>query len=49
MEEGDVFTEENIRIIRPGLGLEPKYFDTILGKKINKAAKRGTALSFDLI
>jgi N-acetylneuraminate synthase len=49
MKEGDVFTPENIRIIRPGLGLEPKYFDIIIGKKINKPAKRGTALSFDLI
>lgn len=49
MEEGDIFTEENIRIIRPGLGLAPKYFEVMLGKKINKAVKRGTALSFDLI
>lgn len=49
MEEGDVFTEENIRIIRPGLGLAPKYFEIMLGKKINKAVKRGTALSFELI
>lgn len=49
MKEGDIFTEENIRIIRPGLGLEPKYFDTMIGKKITKSAKRGTALSFDLI
>jgi sialic acid synthase SpsE len=49
MEEGDIFTEENIRIIRPGLGLAPKYFEVMLGKKIKKAVKRGTALSFDLI
>lgn len=49
MEEGDVFTEENIRIIRPGLGIAPKYFEIVLGKKITKATKRGTALSFDLI
>ncbi|MFC4478255.1 pseudaminic acid synthase [Flavobacterium chungangensis] len=49
MEEGDVFTEENIRIIRPGLGIAPKYLEIVLGKKINKSVKRGTALSFDLI
>ncbi|MDL2143315.1 pseudaminic acid synthase [Flavobacterium tructae] len=49
MEEGDIFTEENIRIIRPGLGIAPKYFEIVLGKKINQAVKRGTALSFDLI
>ncbi len=49
MEEGDVFSEENIRIIRPGLGLAPKYFDIVLGKIVKKAVKRGTALTFDLI
>ncbi|MCW3116593.1 MAG: N-acylneuraminate-9-phosphate synthase, partial [Chitinophagaceae bacterium] len=49
MEEGDVFTEKNIRIIRPGLGLYPKYYEQVLGKKINKSVKKGTALTFDLI
>ncbi|ACU06133.1 pseudaminic acid synthase [Pedobacter heparinus] len=49
MREGDLFTEKNIRIIRPGLGLSPKYFEQIIGKRIAKDAKRGTALTFDLI
>jgi pseudaminic acid synthase len=49
MAEGDIFTNENIRIIRPGLGMAPKYFDVILGKKINRNVKKGTALKFDLI
>jgi N-acetylneuraminate synthase len=49
MRAGDVFTADNIRVIRPGLGLAPKYFDVMLGKKINKDVKRGTALTFDLI
>ena len=49
MKAGDVLTAQNIRIIRPGLGLAPKYFDSVLGKKINKDVKRGTALTFELI
>ncbi len=49
MKTGDVFTEQNIRIIRPGFGLAPKYFDMLLGKKINCDAIKGTALTFTLI
>lgn len=49
MEEGENFTKDNIRIIRPGLGVAPKYFEVFLGKKINRSVKKGTALSFDFI
>ena len=49
MKEGDVFTKDNIRIIRPGLGASPQYFDMFLGKKINQTVIKGTALTFDLI
>jgi N-acetylneuraminate synthase len=49
MAAGDVLASHNIRIIRPGLGLPPKYFDIVLGKKINQDVKRGTALTFELI
>jgi N-acetylneuraminate synthase len=49
MKEGDVFTEDNIRIIRPGLGASPQHFDMFLGKKINQTVIKGTALTFDLI
>jgi len=44
-----VITESNIRIIRPGLGLESKYFEIVLGKKINKDVVKGTPLTWDLI
>jgi N-acetylneuraminate synthase len=49
MRSGDFFTKDNIKILRPGLGLPPKYFDIIIGKKINKNAKKGTAVAWDLI
>lgn len=49
MKAGDVFTEQNLRVVRPGYGLEPKYYDVILGRKVNKDVKKGTAVSWDLI
>ncbi len=49
MEAGEVLTPENLRIIRPGYGLEPRYYDVLIGKKVNRAAKKGTPLSWDLI
>jgi pseudaminic acid synthase len=49
MKAGDEFTPQNIRIIRPGLGMAPKYFETMLGKRVNSNVKRGTALTFDLL
>ena len=49
MKAGDVFTEKNLRRIRPGMGLSPKYYDIILGKKANCNITRGTAVQWDLI
>ena len=49
MKAGDVFTEKNLRRIRPGRGLSPKYYDIILGKKANCNITRGTAVQWDLI
>ena len=49
IQKGDILTKENIRIIRPGLGLEPKYFNTVLGKTINQSVQKGTALTFELL
>lgn len=47
--KGDVLTEDNIRVIRPGFGLAPKYFETILGKVAIEDVKPGTALHWGLI
>jgi len=47
MKKGNVLNEQNLRIIRPGLGLEPKYFDILLGRKVNKDVKKGMAVNWD--
>ena len=49
MKKGDILTRENLRAIRPGLGLSPKYYDTLLGKRVNRGAQRGTAVSWELV
>lgn len=49
MKAGDIITEKNMRSIRPGLGLPPKYYDVLLGKKVKCDVKRGTALRWDMI
>lgn len=49
MKAGDTFNCKNVRVIRPGLGISPAYFETLLGKRINRDAKKGTALTFELL
>jgi len=46
IQEGEEFTEDNIKSIRPGNGLPPKFIDEIIGKKANKSLKRGTPLEW---
>jgi pseudaminic acid synthase len=49
LKAGEVLTRENVRAIRPGLGLPPKYFDVLLGRKINQDVKKGTPLIWALL
>lgn len=49
MKKGDILTEKNLRSIRPGLGLPPKFYDILLGKKVNKCIEKGTRTSWDII
>jgi pseudaminic acid synthase len=49
LKAGDVLTRENVRAIRPGLGLPTKYLEQMLGKTIKQDVKRGTALGWGLL
>jgi pseudaminic acid synthase len=47
INEGDIITTKNIKVIRPGFGLHPRYYTHVLGKKANKNLKIGQPLSFN--
>lgn len=47
IQEGETITEENVRSIRPGFGLHPKYYAQILGSKSTKERKRGSRFELD--
>jgi N-acetylneuraminate synthase len=49
IKNGDVLDETNLRIIRPGLGLPPKYYDNLIGRKVNCDLKKGTAIKWEYI
>jgi N-acetylneuraminate synthase len=46
---GEEFTESNVRSIRPGYGLSPRYFDLVIGRRAIRAAPRGTPVSWELL
>lgn len=47
--KGEEFSSENIRIIRPGMGLPPKFYDLILGKRALCNIKKGTPINWEII
>lgn len=49
LKAGDRLNINNLRAIRPGLGLPPKYLNTVLGKAVNSDVPKGTALTWDMI
>ena len=49
LRKGDTITKKDIRIIRPGYGLKPKYFDKVVGKVVTKDVERGDPLRWDII
>ena len=49
LKAGDVLTKENVRAIRPGMGLAPKYLEHVLGRHIRKNVVRGTPLEWGLL
>lgn len=49
MKKGEAFKEENLRSIRPGFGLHPKYYNEVIGKVASNDIKRGTPMNWNLI
>ncbi|WP_339311018.1 pseudaminic acid synthase [Paenibacillus sp. FSL M7-0896] len=49
IKAGDLLTADNIKVIRPGYGLAPKYYDLLLGKRLRTDLPVGTPLSWDLL
>ena len=49
IQEGEKLTEENIRIIRPGYGLAPKFYKDVLGQTALEDIQKGTPLAFEMI
>ena len=49
VKKGQIVSEKNIRSIRPGFGLHPKYLPQVIGKKFVFDVEKGTRFSLDLI
>jgi pseudaminic acid synthase len=49
VRRGEVFTEKNVRSIRPGVGLAPRHYRQVLGKKASRDIARGTPVAWDLL
>ena len=49
IKAGEIFTEKNVRSVRPGYGLHPKYLSQILGKQSNQNLRIGTRFTIDFI
>lgn len=49
VQNGELLTEKNIQVIRPGFGLAPKYYSQLLGQRVTKNVNKGTPLSWGLL
>jgi pseudaminic acid synthase len=49
IKAGGVLTVANLRCVRPGKGLPPKYYEVLLGRRVNQDVKKGTPMSWDLL
>lgn len=49
MKAGEMLTTKNLRAIRPGLGLPPRYYDQLIGRRVSQDVERGTPMSWDLL
>ncbi len=49
VKKGDVLSEDNMRSIRPGFGLHPKFYNELLGKKVNQDLLKGTRMELHFV
>jgi N-acetylneuraminate synthase len=49
VKAGDILNQDNVRIVRPGFGLAPKFIDMVLGKRASRDLPAGTPVQWDLI
>lgn len=49
MKAGDIITEQNVRSVRPGFGLHPKYLPEIIGKRVNRDISKGDRMQLEYI
>jgi N-acetylneuraminate synthase len=49
LRAGDTLTMANLRVVRPGLGLHPRYYEAVLGARVNRDVRKGTPLKWSLI
>ncbi len=49
IKKGDIITEQNVRSVRPGFGMHPKYLKNILGKKVAKNVEKGEPMDFLIV
>lgn len=49
LKQGNVIKESDIRVIRPGYGILPKYFGEVVGKKLRNNVQRGDRVTFDVL
>ena len=49
VEAGELLTRDNLRCVRPGMGLQPKFYETVLGRRVNRNVLKGTPMSWELL
>ena len=49
IKAGELITEQNVRSVRPGFGLHPKYLNDLIGKKVNRDLRKGERMSLEYI
>jgi sialic acid synthase SpsE len=49
IKKGEVLTKKNVRSIRPGDGINPKYYEDVIGRNARSDIKMGTPVKWDMI